>query len=155
MDRPMQILLADDGEIINQTIADYLIDSGHSVDRVQDGNAALSAIRESHYDLALVDLRISGMDRLSLLRKIQEYCPEMLVVVITGYGDMSLAIQALRNGAADFLTKPVKLLELDAVLEKSVRIGKLIILSARNSNTISHDSDEPQGDLQIEIARSG
>jgi DNA-binding NtrC family response regulator len=125
MERCLDIILADDEEIVHQTIAGYLHDLGHQVDGVRDGLAALKLIEERDYDLALVDIRMPGMDGLSLLAKVQEIRPEMSVVIVTGHGNMDLAIQALRSGAADFLTKPIKLLELDAVLEKSVRIYAL------------------------------
>lgn len=127
MKRSLQILLADNGEIVHQVIADYLQDSGHSVDRVNNGCAALEAVEERYYDLALVDVCIPNVDKLSLLTGIREICPEMSVVIITGRRDMNLAIQAMRHGAVDFLTKPVQLLELDAVLEKAVRNRALVV----------------------------
>jgi PAS domain S-box-containing protein len=126
MERSLQILLVDDGEIVHQTIADYLSDSGHRVDRVHDALAALEYIEARTYDMALVDLQMPGMDRFSFLAKMQEIRPEMSVVIMTGHGDMDVAIRALRVGAADFLTKPIKLLELDAILEKSIRTHGLV-----------------------------
>jgi len=125
MERSLNIILADDEEIVHQTIAGYLRDLGHSVDGVYDGLAALESIKERDYDLALVDIRMPGMDGLSLLAEVQGICPEMSVVIITGHGNMDIAIQALRLGATDFLTKPIKLLELDAVLVTSARIHTL------------------------------
>ena len=122
---PLNILLADDEDIIHETIGGHLTESGHSVNDVFDGLAALKAIREGEYDLALFDLQMPGMDGLSLLAKVREIRPEMSVAIITGHGNMDVAIQALRLGATDFLTKPVKLLELDAVL---VRIAQFNLL---------------------------
>lgn len=122
MERSLNILLADDEEIVHQTIAGYLTESGHKVDGVYDGNAALKSIEAVDYDLALVDIKMPGMEGLSVLVRAQEIRPEMPVVIITGHGSMDVAIQALRLGAADFLAKPIKLLELDAVLEKAARI---------------------------------
>ena len=78
-----------------------------------------------HYDLALVDLQMPGMDGFSLAEKLEKMRPEMPVVIITGHPDLEIAVRALRLGAADFLTKPVKLAKLDAVLEKSVRLSGL------------------------------
>ena len=127
MERSLQILLADNGEIFHQTIADYLRDSGHSVNRVHDGSAVLRSFEEHDYDLALLDIRILEPGTLSLLTRIQETCPEMPVAVITGCQDMDTAVQAMRLGAVDFLANPVKLLELDAVLEKSVRNRELAV----------------------------
>ena len=122
---PLNILLADDEDIIHETIGGHLTESGHSVNDVFDGLAALKAIKEGEYDLALFDLQMPGMDGLSLLAKVREIRPEMSVAIITGHGNMDVAIQALRLGATDFLTKPVKLLELDAVL---VRITQFNLL---------------------------
>ena len=127
MQRSLQILLADNEEIVHQTIADYLQDSGHRVDRTHDGCAALKAVEKREYDLALVDMRVLDIDEFSLLTGMRETRPEMPVIIIIGCGDMDSAIQAMQHGAIDFLAKPVKLLELDAALEKAVRHRSLIV----------------------------
>ncbi|MBI4553341.1 MAG: sigma 54-interacting transcriptional regulator, partial [Candidatus Latescibacteria bacterium] len=125
METSLAILLVDDEEIIHQTIGDYLRESGHRVDSARNGAAAVKMIQEHDYDLALTDLLMPGMDGLALLSRTQELQPDLSVVLITGHGNMETAIQALRLGAVDFLTKPVKLLELDAVLEKASRVRAL------------------------------
>jgi DNA-binding NtrC family response regulator len=126
MERGLRILLADDEEIVRKTISEYLRDSGQHVDEAHDGLAALARLETCDYDLALLDVRMPGMDGLSLLAEVREIRPEMPVVIISGHGSMECAIQALRLGAIDFLTKPVKLLELDAVLEKTLQIRELL-----------------------------
>ena len=125
MEHSLNILLADDEEIVHQTLAGYLWDLGHRVDGVHDGLAALKSIETNDYDIAIVDIRMPGMDGFSLLEKIQEIRPDISVVIITGHGNMDTVIRALRLGATDFLEKPVKLLELDAVLERSALIHAL------------------------------
>jgi PAS domain S-box-containing protein len=145
MERFLKILIADNKEIIHQIIVDYLRDSGHSVDRFHDGDAVLAAIEEHEYDLALIDIRMPDMDELSLLNSILEIRSRMPVVVVTEYEDMDLALQALRLGAVDFLMKPVKLLELDAVLEKYLRVYSLIDRSMQGADEpTAMDCDEPQ-----------
>jgi DNA-binding NtrC family response regulator len=121
----LRILLVDDEEIIHQTIGDYLREAGQQVTSVRDGRAALEAVEAGHHDLALVDLQMPGMDGLALTEELGKTRPEMPVVIVTGHPELDMAIRALRLGAADFLTKPVKLSELDAVLEKSLRLGGL------------------------------
>ena len=121
----LNILLVDDEEVVHRTIGDYLTECGHRVESVFDGVAGQEALEAREYDLALVDIRMPAMDGLSLLVRAQEIAPDLAVVIITGHGDMETAIQALRLGAADFLAKPIKLLELDAVLEKSLRFQRL------------------------------
>ncbi len=125
MEPVLHVLLADDEEIVHETIGDYLRECGHRLDSVYDGAAALEAIEKTDYDLALVDVRMPRMDGLALLEKAQEIRPETSIVIITGHGSMEMVIQALRLGAADFLPKPVRLLELEAVLEKALRIREL------------------------------
>ena len=145
MERFLKILIADNKEIIHQTTVDYLRDSGHNVDRVHDGPAVLAAIEKHEYNLAFIDIRMPDMDELSLLSSIREIHSKMPVVVITGYEDMDLALQALRLGAVDFLMKPVKLLELDAVLEKYFRVYSFIDQSMQDADEpIIMDYDEPQ-----------
>ena len=121
----LRVLLADDEEIVHQTIGDYLGECGHRVDSVLDGGAALEAIESTDYDLALLDVRMPRLDGLKLLAKAQEVRPELSIVIITGHGSTEMVIQALRLGAVDFLSKPIKLLELEAVVEKAQRIREL------------------------------
>jgi len=118
LERSLNILLVDDEEIIHQTIGGYLTDSGHKVKAVCDGFAALKAIESKKYDIAFIDMRMPGMDGLSLFTRLQDICPEMPVVIIAGRGDMDAANEALKLGVSDFLRKPVGLLELDTILEK-------------------------------------
>lgn len=121
----MRILLADDEDIIHKTLAEYIKDLGHEVESVKDGKSALKAVELGEYNLAFVDIRMPGMDGLSLLAKIQEIRQDISVVIITAHGNMEAAVQALRFGAMDFLTKPIELLEIDAVLEKKVHLDAL------------------------------
>ena len=125
MEDSLYILLADDEEIVHQTIVDYLHDLGHQVDSVYDGLAALEAIKTSDYDIAIVDIHMPGMDGFSLLEKIQEIHSDILVAIITGHGSMDTAVRALRLGAADFLEKPPELLHLDAMLERLALVRRL------------------------------
>ncbi|MBN2374369.1 sigma-54-dependent Fis family transcriptional regulator [bacterium] len=133
----LRILLVDDEEIVHKTLAPYLRDLGHCVDNASEGSAALELIKANEYDIALVDIRMPGIDGISLLPKIEEIRKELSTVIITAHGSMDIVIQALRMGAADFLTKPVKLVELDAVLEKAVRIRSLRQTERRLRETIS------------------
>jgi two-component system NtrC family response regulator len=125
MDQHLDIPLLDDEDIVHRTIGDYLRESGHRVGDAQTGAEGITMIQNNEWDLVLTDIRMPGMDGLSLLSRVQADHPDLSVVIITGHGNMDTAVQALRLGAADFLTKPIKLLELDAVLEKAVRLQGL------------------------------
>ncbi len=114
-DQPLQILLADDEPIVRSTLGDYLKDSGHQVVEACDGADAL----------ALVDVRMPGMDGLTLLDRLHASRPEIAVVIVTAHGNMETVIRALRAGAVDFLPKPVRFRELDAVIEKARQVRAL------------------------------
>ena len=117
----LQILLVDDEEIVRQTIGEYLRECGHQVDEADDGTTALQVAAEGGYDVALVDIRMPGMNGFSLLGRLREQRPEMAVVLITGHGDVQMAEEALARGASGLLTKPVRLLELDEALARAVQ----------------------------------
>jgi len=145
MAEPLHILIADDEEIVLSTLGDYLSDLGHEVHTVADGNGAAERISAKEYDLALVDVRMPGKDGMEVLETGGAIRPEMPIVIITGHGSMETAVQALRKGAADFLQKPVKLLELDAVLEKVTTLRDLRIEGRVLKETIRHIQREGGG----------
>ncbi len=124
-ERHLRILLVDDEEIVHQTIGDYLRQTGHHVDGAHDADSGLAMLAAGKCDLALVDIRLPGMSGLTLLEKIQTISPDLPVIMISGHGTMDTVIEVLRRGATDYLKKPIKLRELDAVLEKAIRLGAL------------------------------
>ncbi len=125
MSGQLNILLVDDEQIVHETIGDYLMDCGHRFKSCREGDSALIALGKDDYDLAIIDVKMPGLSGLELLERARKTCPETSIVMITGHGNMEMVIEALRSGAADFLPKPVKLLELEAVLEKVARLGGL------------------------------
>ena len=149
----LRILLFDDGKIVHQTVAGYLRDSGHVVDRVHNASNALESIEERGYDVVLADLLMLGVNGLSLLDKIQKIRPELPVIIITEHENMDVTLRALRLGAADFLTKPIKLLELDAVLEKSIRLRKLIVQRMQTREMLQKAHDQLEAQFRERIAQ--
>jgi DNA-binding NtrC family response regulator len=132
----LEILLVDDEEIVHKTIGDYLRDLGHAVVEAHDASEALREFETHDFDLALVDILLPGKDGISLLAELRQIRPETPVIIVTAHGSMDAAIQALRLGAADFVPKPVKLLELDAVLERTAKTRALLLTQRHLKNTI-------------------
>lgn len=120
--RSLRLLIIDDEQIIHQTMTPYLQNIGYRIDNALDGIKALDLIKRNEYDLAFIDVMMPKMDGLSILSQIKKVCPELSVIIISGHGDMDTVIQALRLGAVDFLRKPIKLYELDSLLERSYSI---------------------------------
>jgi DNA-binding NtrC family response regulator len=122
MDRALRVLLVDDEEIVHQTIGDYLRHAGHSVTGVRSAEEALREAERGEWDLALLDIRLPGASGISVLERFQALQPDLSVVMISGHGTMNTVIEVLRRGAVDYLKKPIKLEELDAMLAKADRM---------------------------------
>ena len=101
-----KILVVDDEILILKSVTADLKRSGYDVDTVESGKDALVMADKHTYDLLITDLMMEGMSGLDLLATIKEKFPNMPVIIITGYGELDSAIEALRLGAADYLLKP-------------------------------------------------
>lgn len=112
------LLIIDDDEVVRASLAAYLEDSGFSVLQAGNGQQGLQVFEAHQPDLVICDLRMPQMGGLELIRRISELAPQLPVIVVSGAGVMSDAVEALRLGAADYLIKPLEDL---AVLEHSVR----------------------------------
>ncbi len=112
------ILIVDDEEIVRETLGEYLKELGCKVDWALDGVTALEAAQQQAYSLVLVDIRMPGMDGLSLLSRLRELRPDLPVAMMTGHGDPSVTEDAESLGAVDLLLKPVRLHDLDALLSR-------------------------------------
>ncbi|MFB3056300.1 MAG: sigma-54-dependent transcriptional regulator, partial [Ignavibacteriaceae bacterium] len=114
------ILIADDEEQIREPLSFVLNNEGYNCKTVNDGSNAIKALQEDNYDILITDIKMPGMNGVEVLEKSREISPETIVILITAYGSVETAIQALRKGAADYLLKP---LDFDEVL---VRLKNLI-----------------------------
>lgn len=112
------LLIIDDDEVVRASLAAYLEDSGFHVLQADNGLQGLHVFEQQRPDLVVCDLRMPQVDGLELIRRIGEVDAEMPVIVVSGAGVMSDAVEALRLGAADYLIKPLEDL---AVLEHSIR----------------------------------
>ncbi len=116
-----RILVADDEESMRWVLSKALRKKGYTVDLASDGSQAFRQVREQSYDLAIVDIKMPGMSGLELLDKVREVRPDMLVVVMTAEASMTNAIEAMKRGAYDYITKPFDLEVIDAIIEKVSR----------------------------------
>ncbi len=103
---PFHILIVDDEEAIRESLAAWLIKEGYQVDTAASGKHAMEKLRKDFFDLALVDIKMPGMDGIELLSLIRDKYPEILVVIITAYGSIETAVDAMKQGASDYLVKP-------------------------------------------------
>ncbi|MDY0040700.1 MAG: hybrid sensor histidine kinase/response regulator [Desulforhabdus sp.] len=114
-----KILLVDDEDGIRKVLGISLADSGFEVFTASSGEEALGIFRLEHPPIVLTDIKMPGMDGVELLRKIKQESPDTEVIMITGHGDMDLAISSLQADAADFVTKPIKDEALEIALKRA------------------------------------
>jgi DNA-binding NtrC family response regulator len=105
--KPIIVLLIDDDELIRQSIATYLDDSGFDILQADNGRAGMQMIHQTTPDVVLLDLRMPELDGLEVLDQIKQEDPELPVIVVTGAGVLKDAVEALRMGAFDFISKPI------------------------------------------------
>lgn len=100
------ILLVDDEDLIRKSLANQIEQEGYDIATAACGKEGLQKFEEAHFDLLLLDLALPDMSGLDILKRVKLSRPETAVIIITGYGDMSTAIDALRHGADEYLLKP-------------------------------------------------
>jgi two-component system nitrogen regulation response regulator GlnG len=113
------ILVADDEESIRWVLGKALTKQGFKVDLASDGKEALDMFRYNHYDMAVLDIKMPGITGLELLSRFQEEKPGLLTVIMTAESTMKNAIEAMKQGAYDYITKPFDLDALDAIILKA------------------------------------
>lgn len=106
MKKTYKILLVDDDLLILQSISSTLEHEGYRVTTAANGEAAIELMKESNFDLILTDLVMEPVDGIGVLKKAKEINPEIIVIILTGYGDLISAVEALRLDADDYLLKP-------------------------------------------------
>lgn len=115
-----RILLVDDEPNVLLTAQEILQREEYMVDAVADGVSAVQALAKGSYDLVLTDLKMEGMDGLELLAHVQKQSPNTVTVMMTGYGSLDSALEAVRNGAYEYLLKPVSVEELKQAVHRSL-----------------------------------
>ena len=118
---PPSLLLVDDEEGIRLVMSMLLKDMGYAVTTASKGDAALAFYKEQRPAVVISDIKMPGMDGIALLKEIKKFDPDAEVLLLTGHGDMDLAIAGLRNGAGDFLNKPASDAALEVALERARR----------------------------------
>ena len=110
-------MFADDEAHLRDLMQMELPRLGHEVTVCPDGTAALRALERGSYDAALLDIRMPGMTGIEVLGQIRQISPDTQVIILTGHATVDTAVQALRLGAFDYLTKPCKWAELEVLLQ--------------------------------------
>lgn len=121
-----RVLVIDDEPEMCQTCRKILARHGHEVWVAESGAAGLQALRERPIDLAVIDLRLPDMDGLEVLRQAKRINPDIIAIIITAHGTVDTAIEAVREGAFDYLLKPFSMAELEVTTQRSLDHRRLV-----------------------------
>jgi DNA-binding NtrC family response regulator len=114
------ILVVDDEENQREMIAGFLRKRGHAVTTASSGERAVEIFRQQTYEVVVTDYRMKGTDGVGVLRAVKEVNPTVGVILISAYGTVETAVEAMKEGAEDFLVKPIDLEQLEALLQRAL-----------------------------------
>ena len=115
-----RILVTDDEESMRYYLKRSLKRRGYRVEAAEDGEKALELEEARPFDVVVLDLKMPGMDGLEVLRRVRKLDPEVMVILMTAYGTIRSAVEAMRNGAFDYITKPFEIEELEILVERAL-----------------------------------
>lgn len=125
MGQKARILLAEDDRSARSSLSHFLQEIGYEVVEASTGTQAMDQLAHGHFDLVVTDLRLPGVDGLEILKTIRSETPQTLGILITGFGTIQNAIQAMRLGAFEYLLKPIDFEELQIVLNRALEFQRL------------------------------
>src|SRR5579872_5040172 len=115
-----KLLIVDDELSVRDSLAKWFREEGYDVATAESANEALTRLAEQHWDVALVDIKMHGTDGIELQRRIHELDPDLMVIMMTGYASVETAVTALKNGAYDYVTKPLDPDEIAHLVKKAL-----------------------------------
>lgn len=116
--KKLSILVVEDGQSQREMLRDFLRKEGHTAGEAENGEQAVQRVRAGHYDLLLLDYKMPGMDGMQVLQAVKGINPEIDVIIITAYGTIETAVDAMKAGALDYITKPIEFEELLLLVDR-------------------------------------
>jgi len=126
MKEDARILVVDDEQMVCVALTNWLEEENYFAKAVEDGPQAISAVREDNWDIVLLDLRMPGMDGMEVLKQVKDISPQTVVIMMTAYASIPSAVQAMKEGAYDYIVKPLDVDQLTLMLNRIVEHQQLI-----------------------------
>ncbi|HYW69479.1 MAG TPA: sigma-54 dependent transcriptional regulator, partial [Pyrinomonadaceae bacterium] len=121
-----RILIVDDEVVVRESLAEWFRDEGYQVDTADSAPAALEKLVHADWDVFLLDIRMPGIDGLELQRKLKDTQPEATVIIMTAYASVESAIEAMKQGAYDYIIKPFNPDDLEHTIQKAIERKRLV-----------------------------
>ena len=125
MSKLASILVVDDEPIMQEILGDFLREEGYSIDIAGSGEEGIELAQKSSYDCAIVDLMMPGIDGIETMQKLREIDTSLPVIMVTAFASVESAVEAMKRGAFEYITKPFKNDEVLVVLQKAIRTRQL------------------------------
>jgi DNA-binding NtrC family response regulator len=116
--KKLYILIIEDGHSQRAMLRDFLVKEGHIVAEAENGEIGIRLAQSGHYDLILLDYKMPGLDGMEVLKQIKAINPEIDIIIITAYGTIETAVEAMKAGAIDYITKPIEFDELLILVDR-------------------------------------
>jgi DNA-binding NtrC family response regulator len=120
-----RILIADDHDALRRGLVRGLTEAGHEVDEASNGNLAIEKLHDSYFDVVLSDLKMGGSDGMDVLRTTRAMHPTTAVILMTAFGTVNTAVEAMKIGAFDYVQKPFEIEEMEVKIEKALEMRRL------------------------------
>jgi two-component system response regulator HydG len=141
-----RILVVDDEESQREMLAGHLKNKGYTVTTAASGEEASEVCRKNFFEVALLDLKMPGLSGMDLLKELKKINPDTASIIITAYGSIDSAVEALKSGAFDYITKPINNLEeLDLIIEKALEAHSLL----RENRALKEELEKFAGAFEI------
>ena len=150
-----RILVVDDEDLFRQMLISWLRGDGHSVESAADGEEAIAKVQSNPFDLILLDVRMPGVDGIGVLKYVKEHYPGIEVIMLTGYEDIRIAVECMKLGAGEFLTKPIDSDGLSARVRSILRAHeaerKVEALETEFNSMLLHDLHTPLNSMNTTL----
>ena len=125
MEQDIRILIVDDELIVRESMGNWLKEEGYQIDTSANGKDALEKIKSKECDLAIVDIKMPGMDGIELLQKSKKLEPDLPILMMTAYASVDTAVQAMKEGAFDYIVKPFSPENVSQVIKRALKFKML------------------------------
>src|SRR3954447_20069895 len=138
-----KLLIVDDELSVRDSLHKWFREEGYEVHVAEDANDALTLMAEKKFDVALLDIKMRGTDGIELQKRLHEIDPELISIMMTGYASVETAVEALKNGAYDYVTKPLDPDEIAHIVKNALSHRRTKEENVRLRETVAEISQHP------------
>src|SRR5678816_291402 len=120
-----RILIADDHDSLRRGLAQGIAEAGHDVEEAANGNTAIEKLHDSYYDVIVSDLKMGGSTGLEVLKTAKQLHPTCAVILMTAFGTIQTAVEAMKAGAFDYVQKPFEIEEMEVKIQKAIEMRQM------------------------------